>query len=255
MGADETGTHQRLMACRGAIDELVVRHEGRIVGTAGDSVLADFPSVIEALKAAVDIQETLRGRNEGLPTEERLEFRIGINLGDVIVDGRDIFGDGVNVAATVQGSPEPGGVAISGAVYDQISNKLNLESAPNAAATRVKNTPAPVRVYTVEGQGARALRRSCAEGRAPPPDLARRLSVLAAVGGSGRRVSGWPRRGGSTMSRAATGRRDPTKLAAPPAIAVLPFETRAAIPKNATSPMASPRTSSSPRSAASPISW
>jgi adenylate cyclase len=99
MHRDEAGTHARLRSCREIIDRLVAEHDGRIVGSAGDSVLADFPSVVEALTGAVDIQRALRERDAALPPEHRLEFRIGINLGDVIIDGSDIYGDGVNVAA------------------------------------------------------------------------------------------------------------------------------------------------------------
>lgn len=120
MGVDEAGTHRTLTAYRAAMDDVIGAHWGRVVGTAGDSVLADFGSVVEALQAAVDIQRALGERNAALPPERRLEFRIGINLGDVIVDDADIYGDGVNVAARIQALAEPGGIAISGAVYEQV---------------------------------------------------------------------------------------------------------------------------------------
>jgi adenylate cyclase len=227
MGVDETGTHRRLMAYREAIDELVVRHEGRTVGTAGDSVLADFPSVIEALKAAVDVQEALRARNERLPAEQRLEFRIGINLGDVIVDGRDIFGDGVNVASRVQGLAEPGGIAISGAVYDQVSNKLDLQFRDRGNHT-VKNIAAPVRVYTVEAQGAGALRRS-SQSRLPRLIWLSTgvLAALAAAGGAFWVAS--PRWLDHEPTRSAV--ETQAKVAARPAIAVLPFENQGGDPE------------------------
>jgi TolB-like protein/class 3 adenylate cyclase/Flp pilus assembly protein TadD len=158
MGADETGTHDRLMAYGRTIDAIVAAHSGRIVKTAGDAILADFPSVIEALSAAIEIQEALAERNASLPSGQRLEFRIGINLGDVIVDGDDIFGDGVNVAARIQALAEPGGIAVSGAVFDQARNKVDF-AFHDRGTQRVKNIAEPVRVYAVGGVGAAAARR------------------------------------------------------------------------------------------------
>ena len=128
MGEDEVGTHARLMAYRQVIDDVIARHDGRVVSTAGDAVLTDFPSVIEALSAAVDIQHALAEQNEDLPPEQTLEFRIGINLGDVIVDGDDIFGDGVNLAARLQEQAPADGILISSSLYDQVVGKV--ERAP-----------------------------------------------------------------------------------------------------------------------------
>src|SRR5262245_11098566 len=102
MGEDETGTHQALGQLRRAVDPLIVAQGGRIVGTAGDSLLADFSSVVDALNCAVDMQRAAGTINDPIPPERRLELRIGVNLGDVIVDGADIFGDGVNIAARLQ---------------------------------------------------------------------------------------------------------------------------------------------------------
>jgi TolB-like protein/class 3 adenylate cyclase/Tfp pilus assembly protein PilF len=149
MGVDEDGTHQALKAHRQITDATIARHGGRIVGTAGDSVLADFPSVVEALSAAVDIQQALQVRNAGLPPGRRLEFRIGVNLGDVIVDGDEIYGDGVNVAARLEALAEPGGIAMSGSVFDQVRNKLDLRYR-DRGRHRVKNIAEPIRVYSVE---------------------------------------------------------------------------------------------------------
>jgi adenylate cyclase len=157
MGADEAGTHATLTDYRSVLAGSIVEHDGRIVGTAGDSVLADFPSVVEALNTAVEIQKEFAERNAELPAERRLRFRIGINLGDVIVDGEDIFGDGVNVAARVQALAEPGGIAISGPVYDQVRNKLDL-GFRNRGTHRVKNITEPVRVYDVLLESAAARR-------------------------------------------------------------------------------------------------
>jgi adenylate cyclase len=119
MGEDEAGTHRALGELRGAVDPLIVASGGRIVGTAGDSLLADFSSVVDALSCAIEMQVAARAINDGLPLERRLELRIGLNLGDVIVDGDDIFGDGVNVAARLEALAEPGGIWISRMVRDQ----------------------------------------------------------------------------------------------------------------------------------------
>ena len=161
MGDDEIGTHQTLVAHRRVMDDLIGRHHGRVVGTAGDSVLADFPSVVEAIGAAVDIQGALDAENQGLPPDRRLVFRIGINLGDVIVDGDDIYGDGVNVAARLQAMAEPGGILVSAGVYDQVRNKVDLEFR-DRGIHRVKNIAEPVRVFAVgagSGRGRQPGRR------------------------------------------------------------------------------------------------
>ena len=152
MHRDETGTHARLRSCREIIDRLVAEHDGRIVGSAGDSVLADFPSVVEALTCAVDIQRALRERNAALPPEHRLEFRVGINLGDVIIDGEDIYGDGVNVAARLQQLAEPGGILVSRTVHNHVRGKLDLAFEP-LGEHQVKNIPEPVAVFRVRLDG------------------------------------------------------------------------------------------------------
>src|SRR5215475_4639405 len=113
MGEDEAGTHRALSELRAAVDPLIASHGGRIVGTAGDSLLADFPSVVDALSCAVEMQRAAHVINNPLPAARRLELRIGVNLGDVIVDGNDIFGDGVNIAARLEALAEPGTLCIS----------------------------------------------------------------------------------------------------------------------------------------------
>jgi adenylate cyclase len=149
MRADEAGTHQALGRLRGAIDPLITARDGRIVGTAGDSVLADFPSVVDALACALAIQRASHAINEGTPPEHRLELRIGVNLGDVIVDGKNIFGDGVNIAARLEALAKPGSICISHTVYEQVKNKLHLDYR-SLGSHRVKNIAEPVRVYSVE---------------------------------------------------------------------------------------------------------
>src|SRR6201987_2153772 len=116
MGDDEEATLRTLSSHRRLIDSLIEQHHGRFVNSAGDSLLAEFVSVVNAVQCAVDIQAALKTENASLPTERRMEFRIGINLGDVMVDGSQIYGDGVNVAARLESLAEPGGICVSGTV-------------------------------------------------------------------------------------------------------------------------------------------
>jgi len=126
MEADEAGTLGTLRRYRTAMAGLVERHDGRIVNTWGDAVIAEFASVVEAVQCAVEIQQEISSQDSDPPHAHPMRFRIGINLGDVIVDGSDIYGDGVNIAARLQELAEPGGVVVSGSVYDQVYNKLSL---------------------------------------------------------------------------------------------------------------------------------
>lgn len=126
MEADEAGTLATLRRHRTAIAGLVERHDGRVVNTWGDAVIAEFASVVEAVQCAVEIQQEISSQPSDQPDAQRMRFRIGINLGDVMVDGADIFGDGVNIASRLQELAEPGGVVISSTVYDQVHNKLSL---------------------------------------------------------------------------------------------------------------------------------
>ncbi len=126
MEADETGTLETLRRYRTAIARLVERHDGRIVNTWGDAVIAEFASVVEAVQCAVEIQQEISNQDSDAPQAHPMRFRIGINLGDVMVDGSDIYGDGVNIASRLQELAEPGGVVISSSVYDQVHNKLSV---------------------------------------------------------------------------------------------------------------------------------
>src|SRR6202049_4157463 len=126
MGEDEEATVRTLSAHRIIIDSLIEQHHGRFVNSAGDSVLAEFASVVNAVECAVDVQTTLKAENASLPPERRMEVRIGVNLGDVMVDGEQIYGDGVNVAARLESLTEPGSIFISGSVHEQLGNKLAL---------------------------------------------------------------------------------------------------------------------------------
>ncbi|GLH82278.1 hypothetical protein SSBR45G_71870 [Bradyrhizobium sp. SSBR45G] len=157
MGADEAATLETLRRYRAAIAGLVERHEGRIVNTWGDAVIAEFPSVVEAVQCAVEIQQEISSRISNTPDAQRMQFRIGINLGDVMVDGSDIFGDGVNIAARLQEVAEPGGIVISAPVYDQVHNKLSL-GFDCLGQQQLKNV-APVTSYRVT-IGARSGQRA-----------------------------------------------------------------------------------------------
>jgi len=157
MGENEAGTHQALGRLRQAVDPLIIAQNGRIVGTAGDSLLADFSSVVDALNCAVEMQQAARAINESIPPERRLELRIGVNLGDVIVDGADLFGDGINIAARLQTLAKPGTICISQTVYEQVKNKLDFNYRL-LGSHRVKNIVEPVRAYAVD-EAAKARRR------------------------------------------------------------------------------------------------
>jgi adenylate cyclase len=148
MGQDEEATHRTLVSHRKVIDTLIEQHHGRFVNSAGDSVLAEFASVVNAVQCAVEIQSALKAENADIPPERRMEFRIGINLGDVMVDGEQIYGDGVNVAARLENLAEPGGISIADTVYAQVRNKLTLGYA-DLGLQSVKNIAEPVRVYRV----------------------------------------------------------------------------------------------------------
>lgn len=148
MGENEERTVRMLRGHREVFDSLLKAHRGRIFNTAGDAILAEFPSAVEAVRCATDIQSALRTRNEHFPEEQRMWFRIGINLGDVIAQGSDLLGDGVNVAARIQTVAEPGGVCISGSVYDQIQNKLTLQF-KMMGERNFKNIAQPIRTFSI----------------------------------------------------------------------------------------------------------
>jgi len=150
MGANEERTLKVLAAHRSIIDGIIALHEGRIVSTAGDSVLAEFESAVEAVRCAVEIQDALKTRNNSLPKEEQMLFRIGVNLGDVMVSGDDLHGDGLNVAARLESIADPGGVCISSSVYDQIAGKLNLGFI-DIGNCELKNISRPIHVYKLSG--------------------------------------------------------------------------------------------------------
>src|SRR2546426_3109449 len=149
MGEDEAATVRTITAYRELMTTLIQQHRGRVVDSPGDNLLAEFASVVEAVQCAVAIQRELKTRNAALPLQRRMEFRIGINLGDVIAEGERIYGDGVNIAARLEGRAEAGGLCISGTVYDQIKTRLAL-GYEDLGAQAVKNIAEPVRAYRVQ---------------------------------------------------------------------------------------------------------
>ena len=143
MGADEEGTHARLKAHRRElVDPKIAEHHGRIVKNTGDGLLAEFPSVVDAVRCAVEVQRGMAERNAATPAEQRIEFRVGINLGDVIVEGDDIFGDGVNIAARLEALAEPGGICVSRVVRDQVRDKLDFAFEDHGRAAGQEHRPA-----------------------------------------------------------------------------------------------------------------
>lgn len=177
MGEDEEGTIRILNAYMGVITGFIQQHRGRVIATGGDSVLAEFASVVDAVRCAVGIQEELKDRNKDLTEGRRMEFRIGVNLGDVVEEGDNILGDGVNVAARVQSLAEAGGISISGTAYDQIKNKLTLGYDFLGEQT-VKNIKEPVRVYRVR-MDPEAAASQVIEGKKP---VRKRLSRAVLTG-------------------------------------------------------------------------
>src|SRR5271156_2812028 len=155
MGADEEGTHERLKAHLGElVDPKITEHRGRVVKYTGDGFLAEFASVVDAVRCAVEVQRGMADREPDVPDEQRIRFRIGINLGDVIAEGDDIFGDGVNVAARLEALAEPGGVFVSNTVHDHVRDRLPF-AFEDLGEQQVKNIARPIRVYRVHDVAAK----------------------------------------------------------------------------------------------------
>ena len=188
MGADEEGTLERLKALRRELfDPKIAEHRGRIVKTTGDGMLVEFASVVDAVRCAVAVQRAIAVRETGVAADRRIELRIGINLGDVIVEGDDLYGDGVNIAARIEALADPGGVFVSNTVHDHVRDRLPFVF-EDLGEQQVKNIARPVRVYRVRtplthpaadapgsplsrsaGEGAERQRREAGEGSPPPP--------------------------------------------------------------------------------------
>jgi adenylate cyclase len=191
MGLDEVGTLRRLQAYRVILDQLIAAHRGRIFNTAGDSVVADFASAVDAVECAVAVQEAIEKENEDLPAGEQMRFRIGIHLGDVIVDGHNLFGDGVNIAARLEALAEPGGICLSGAVRDQIGSRLAI-GLTTLGEQRVKNIAEPVRAFRVGGTPGRGSPPSAHRGRAAIRAGLLVPAVLAVIAAAGAAWWLWP---------------------------------------------------------------
>jgi adenylate cyclase len=171
MGADEEGTHERFQAhLRELVNPKIEEHRGRIVKNTGDGLLAEFASVVDAVRCAVEVQRGMVVRNAGTPPESRIEFRMGINLGDVIAQDDDIFGDGVNIAARLQALAEPGGICVSRVVRDQVRDRLDC-TFEDLGEQQVKNIARPVRVHRVV-LGERPGSPEQATGKLTKPSLA-----------------------------------------------------------------------------------
>ena len=167
---DEEGTHARLTEhLRSLIEPKITEHRGRVVKTTGDGLLAEFSSVVDAVRCSLDIQRGMIDRNAQVPQEKRIEFRVGINVGDIIIDGDDIFGDGVNVAARLEGLAEPGGISVLARVQEDVQGKLEIDF-ENAGEQQLKNIARPLRVYRVRLSGA-------AEGQRPALPLPDKPSI------------------------------------------------------------------------------
>jgi len=151
MGADEVGTLRGLTERRAILDRFIGESRGRIANTAGDSVLAEFGSAVDAVQCAVDAQAALAEANSSLSPDRRINFRIGVHIGDVMVRAGDLFGDGVNIAARLQTLAEPGGVSVSGATYDQVRKVLPI-TFRDLGAQQVKNIEDPIRAYEVSAR-------------------------------------------------------------------------------------------------------
>ena len=173
MGIDEEGTLAALKAHRRELlDPVIAQHLGRVVKTTGDGMLIEFASVVDAVRGAAAVQEQMAARNADVPEDQRIAFRIGINLGDIIVDDGDIFGDGVNVAARLEALAEPGSICISGAVREQLGDRLDL-TFTDLGEHSVKNIARPIRVFRVDGPHS----HEAAHAPAPVPAHSSRPSI------------------------------------------------------------------------------
>jgi adenylate cyclase len=234
---DEEETLRRLGSYRAVFDDFIKRHDGRIFNTAGDAVLAEFPSAVEAVRCAIDVQESLRTRNLAYPPSRQMSFRIGITIGDVVEREGDLLGDGVNIAARLESLANPGGICVSRTVYEQVANKLSVPFS-DIGEQMVKNIPTPVHAFLVNMHGE--------EGTAPPKpggkagSARRNAAVLPVVGAACAAVAAI---GVLTMWRG----KEPAPAAPTPAAPGGAATTAATVPAAATpSPPAMPKAQSQP---------
>jgi len=176
MAANEEATLKTLQTYRAVINELVEKHDGRVFSTAGDAFLAEFESAVEAVRCAISIQEDLAVRNAERPENQQMWFRIGVNVGDVMIDGEDLFGDGVNVAARLEGLAEKGGICISGSTFDQVKSKLTI-AFDDIGAQSVKNIPEPIPAFRL------------IPGKVAVSEIIKKIDTSAPKDGRGRKVA------------------------------------------------------------------
>jgi adenylate cyclase len=240
---DEEETLRRLASYRQVTDDFIARSGGRIFNTAGDAVLAEFPSAVEAVRCAIDIQESLRTRNMAYPASRQMSFRIGITIGDVVERDGDLLGDGVNIAARLEGLAEVGGICISRAVHEQVANKLSVQFA-DIGAQEVKNIPTPVHAYMVamrreDGTYATPQLKKKPPLRATPNwmwPLAATVVGLMAVGVGGFLYFVKIESGGPKASSASNNAPPAGLPSATPATAATPAPVKAAVPSPSSPP-------------------
>ncbi len=218
MGEDEEATVKTLSIYREAMSRLIEEHKGRVVDSPGDNLLAEFTSAVNAVQCAVVIQGELRARNVALPEDRRMQYRIGINLGDVIVEGDRIYGDGVNIAARVESLAEGGGISISGTVYEHVANKLSYDF-DDLGEHSVKNIAAPVRVYAVRWEVEKTSKQRDKPSKRGKWIAAIMIVAVFAVIGIG--VVYWDK--GKVLDKPTVDETTPPTLQEKPSIAVLPF--------------------------------
>lgn len=241
---DEEETLRRLASYREVIDDFIAKSNGRIFNTAGDAVLAEFSSAVEAVRCAIDIQESLRTRNMAYPPSRQMSFRMGITIGDVVERDGDLLGDGVNIAARLEGLAAPGGICISRTVYEQVANKLSVQFA-DIGAQEVKNIPNPVHAYMVglraEDVNADAARRKKRTFSLLPvlAGIAAFVVIAGAAGAFFYRSSGKP--SAPAVAIAPPPAPPPSVAAPPPAMApATPVQKSAAAPSTPPPPQPAP---------------
>jgi len=186
MATDEESTLKTLRVFRGIFSDLIDKHGGRIFNTAGDAILAEFDSAVEGVRCAISFQEELKARNGELPDDRKMNFRIGINIGDAMIDGDDLFGDGVNVPARLEGIADPGGICLSSSAFEQVKSKLSI-GFKDMGPQKVKNIPHPVGAFQVMAgpisvnAGRPAIGTDAARWRLPAI-IGAVLSVVAGLG-------------------------------------------------------------------------
>jgi class 3 adenylate cyclase len=181
---DEEETLRRLASYRSVFDDFIAKAAGRVFNTAGDAVLAEFPSAVEAVRCAIDIQESLRTRNLAYPPSRQMNFRIGITVGDVVEREGDLLGDGVNIAARLEGLAEPGGICVSRSIYEQVTNKLSVQFA-DIGEQQVKNIPTPIHAYMVAVSSSQEQPRTPRKTNPSKMAAAVVLACIAVVGAVG----------------------------------------------------------------------